>query len=375
MLTRRACAAGGLASALLPRLLCAKPAPQPPRWPLWEAFARAFLSEEGGRVIDRSAGDGRTVSEGQAYALFFALVADDRAHFDVLLRWTEDNLCAGDLTAQLPAWLWGRADDGRWGVLDANPASDADLWLAYVLGEAGRLWRDRRYTALSQLVAERVLREEVADLPGLGPTLLPGPQGFKRPGPSWRLNPSYLPLHVLQWLSVRDAAWVPVRESSLHVLLESAPQGFAPDWTLYQPDRGFTPDTDASGLGSYNAIRVYLWAGLLHPQAPGRSALLTRLAPMARLVAARGVPPERIDAQSGQPGEAAPVGFSAALLPFLAAEGETAALRSQQARLLARPLRADAYYEQCLGLFGQGAVEGAYHLLADGRLQPRWSPA
>ena len=65
-----------------------------PTWPsLYQSYARAFLDNQI-RVIDRDTGD-RTTSEGQAYAMFFALVANDRARFDGLLRWTELNLAAG----------------------------------------------------------------------------------------------------------------------------------------------------------------------------------------------------------------------------------------------------------------------------------------
>ncbi|MEK7927443.1 glycosyl hydrolase family 8, partial [Burkholderia contaminans] len=121
-----------------------------------------------GRVIDVGSDDSRTVSEGQAYGLFFALVANDRRMFDTILAWTENNLAQGDLSAHLPAWLWGRAPDGAWRVLDANAASDADLWIAYALVEAGRLWHERSYTARGALLAKRVLDVETATVPGLG---------------------------------------------------------------------------------------------------------------------------------------------------------------------------------------------------------------
>ena len=126
-------------------------------WPAWDAF-KAQIINEGGRVVSDDDGGGQTYSEGQSYALFFALVANDRPMFDKLLRWTENNLCEGDMTARLPAWLWGRRPDGSWGVIDSNAASDADLWIAYALGEAGRLWNERSYRALSALLAARVLR-------------------------------------------------------------------------------------------------------------------------------------------------------------------------------------------------------------------------
>ena len=74
-------------------LLAANPCE--PSWPLWNRYAGTFISGDG-RVIDRTAGD-RTTSEGQAYALFFSLVANDRALFQRLLAWTEQNLAQGDL--------------------------------------------------------------------------------------------------------------------------------------------------------------------------------------------------------------------------------------------------------------------------------------
>jgi endoglucanase len=62
--------------------------------------------------------------------MFFALVANDSGRFEGLLRWTELNLASGDLTAHLPAWLWGKDSQNRCHVLDENSASDADVWMA-----------------------------------------------------------------------------------------------------------------------------------------------------------------------------------------------------------------------------------------------------
>nr|WP_269194772.1 glycosyl hydrolase family 8 [Stenotrophomonas maltophilia] len=73
-------------------------------------------------MIDHSHADQRSTSEGQSYALFFALVGNDQALFDRMLGWTQDNLAGGDMRQNLPAWLWGRDDKGGWRVLDGNPA-------------------------------------------------------------------------------------------------------------------------------------------------------------------------------------------------------------------------------------------------------------
>jgi len=45
-----------------------------------ESACRATIAGQG-RVVDRSAQD-RSTSEGQAYAMFFALVTNDRVQFD-----------------------------------------------------------------------------------------------------------------------------------------------------------------------------------------------------------------------------------------------------------------------------------------------------
>ena len=127
-------------------------------WPAWQDFARQFISADG-RVIDPSSPRKITTSEGQAYAAFFALVGNDPARFAQLLDWTRDNLAAGDLSARLPAWLWGQRDDGQWGVLDANAASDADVWLAYSLIEAGAREGGSRFTCPRKATAQKATRK------------------------------------------------------------------------------------------------------------------------------------------------------------------------------------------------------------------------
>ena len=374
--------ARGMVTATLAGLSLASLAATCP-WPDWDAFRRDTISPDG-RVVDASTERQATVSEGQAYALFFALVANDRATFDKLLGWTENNLARGDLSAHLPAWIWGKRDSGpeagTWGVIDDNAASDADLWIAYTLLEAGRLWRERRFTALGTLVARRALREESAVLPGLGRTLLPGPVGFHPTPDSWRLNPSYVPLPVMRRLAAvltEDRGWQAMVESAGRLIVDTAPRGFSPDWVLYQKGAGFRPDTDTQATGSYDSIRVYLWAGMTAAGDPLRAGVLRTLHPMADYVLANGHPPERVDTQAGTFGpNAGNAGFSAAIAPFMLAQGQPDAARTQAQRT--RTLAAQSpsgYYGQVLTLFGLGHVDGLYRFEADGKLVPAWNTA
>lgn len=379
---------GTMATAcpVTPRTATPLSAPADAHWPAWAVFRDHFISADG-RVIDASTPRQQTVSEGQSYGLFFALVANDRPTFDRLLRWTQDNLAAGDLAARLPAWLWGRRVDAAgqvsWGVIDDNAASDADLWIVYALGEAARLWGEPRYAQLAQALGARVLREEVADIAPLGPTLLPGPRGFA-PGSgteagSYRLNPSYVPPQLLSRLArlYPDTAWPRVMDSALAVLLGSAPRGYAPDWVLHRAG-GFAADPRTQGVGSYDAIRVYLWVGMMHEADPARGTLLDAFAPMVRQLVTTGEPPLRVDTSKGRVEGAGPAGFSAALLPVLQAVGQAQAAEAQRQRLSRPPLGPvfagrDNYYDQVLALFGLGWFEGLYRFAPDGALLPRWS--
>ena len=356
---------------------------------MWDAFLAYFVQHDG-RVIDDQNGTRYTTSEGQAYTLFFALVSNDRAWFEVLLRWTEEHLAGGDLTARLPGWRWGRQDSGRWALVDSNAAADADLWLAYTLFEAARLWRVPRYAVTGRALLDRIGASETIQLPGFGWMLLPAPQGFQLGPATWRLNPSYLPIHQLRYFSRRHpgAGWRDMVGNALTMLRAVAPRGFAPDWVDYDPVRGWVASPADAPIGSYDAIRVYLWAGLLHDDDPLRPALLRALGGMRDWLAAGvAVPPQRVRTDLGSATGRGPVGFSAALMPYLHALGEqgllaqqTERLRTERAALASevdRPAsasRADPprYYDHVLALFGQGAMEGRYAFDVHGELQTAW---
>ena len=359
---------------------------------LWQAYAGRFISGDG-RVIDPQGSD-RTTSEGQSYALFFALVNNDRGRFDKLLTWTENNLASSDLGAHLPAWSWGKAKDSHWGILDANSASDSDLWIAYDLIEAGRLWNSLHYATLGRRLAAIIARKEVANLPGLGPALLPGPMGFQF-ARSWVLNPSYSPLFILDRLAVvdPDGPWSNVAQEIPVLLERSAKNGFAMDWVSYAPGHGFSP-TVATGskasskqqqpLGSYDAIRVYLWAGMLADSVAAKTKIIHALPGMDLYLRSRGAPPERISGDGAPQSQDGPVGFSAALLPYLRASSNEAAVAQQLVRIKSQLDEKSnlygagygtgpTYYDQNLILFGSGWIEQRFQFGSSGELLVRWT--
>ena len=356
-------------------------------WPLWESYSRAIIDQQG-RVIDRSAQD-KTTSEGQSYAMFFSLVANDRARFDQLLHWTEINLAGGSLAQQLPAWEWGKAPDGSWRALDTHPASDADLWMAYDLLEAGRLWHDPHYDRLGMALAARIAQQEAAFVPGLGTTLLPGASGFHPDDTTWILNPSYLQPSILARLAktMPTGPWDAILNSLDPILSQGSGAGFAMDWVSagaglrpsVSPAQRASGDTTAIPLGSYDAIRVYLWLGIADPQTRGVKMMLSRVGGMAAYLKSHPIPPQQVDPQGRVINPNAPPGFSAALVPYLKALDMKGPANTQMDRLAATKDAASGlygktanYYDQNLALFANGWIEGRYRFDREGKLRVKW---
>jgi endo-1,4-beta-D-glucanase Y len=398
-------------------------------WPLWESYAKGFIDNQG-RVIDHS-GQDRTTSEAQAYAMFFALVANDKGHFDKLLLWTQLNLAQGDLTQHLPAWNWGKAPDGQWKTLDLNPASDADLWMAYDLLEAGRLWNDRDYTKIGTAMIEHIEHQEVAQLPPScadGPLLLPAPAGFHPDDLTWIMNPSYVPLPLVQYFATTrpQGPWPAMLQELPRFYNHVETAGYAPDWSKCVAGQGWsasaapgqrpmqtqsgqpganpaaaTPQTaspipnataiapapapimtDVAAVppvGSFDAIRVYLWLGIADPSTPGVRDALDNFAAMGTYLSKQSVPPLTVDSFGSIKNTQGPLSFSAAVIPYLDALNLKSPAKTQMDRLAAgldagtglygNPAH---YYDQNMALFANGWLEKRYRIDKDGRLKLKW---
>jgi endoglucanase len=260
--------------------------------------------------------------------------------------------------------------------------------MSYTLIEAGRLWSEPRYTQLGKVLAERIAQEEVARLPRFGSMLLPGNQGF-RPTTSdgWVLNPSYLPLPVLVRLAAVDPAgpWSGIAERLPQFLQQSARSGYAMDWVSYNAKDGFVP-APAPGragrenaLGSYDAIRVYLWAGMTNAATPGSRRSVAALPAMAKYLEQRSAPPAQVDENGAVLDTHGPVGFSGAVLPYLEALGKQDLVARQRGRVEAERDPATrlyghppTYYDQNLVMFGDGWEERRFRFDRGGELRVKW---
>jgi endoglucanase len=159
------------------------------------------------------------------------------------------------------------------------------------------------------------------------------------------------------------------------------------DWVDYVPGDGFYPapahpeNVAEAPIGGYDAIRVYLWAGMHDGKGNARAELLDAVPGMSAYLADHGAPPEKVSDQGIPLAQDGPVGFSAAVLPYLRAFPHMEKPSSQQVirmstlrdaatGLYGRDL---AYYDQNLALFATGFLDGRFRFGAGGELKVDWT--
>ncbi|MFJ4175734.1 glycosyl hydrolase family 8 [Microbacterium sp. NPDC089696] len=219
-------------------------------------LATSFLDDwvDDGRVVRHDEG-GDTVSEGQAYGLFAAVIADDEKRFDEIWTWTEDELVRSD---GLMAWRW---EDGK--VVDDEPASDADLDAARALVLAGdRFGRDDLRQAGVDLAT--VIADRMTVVTERGRILLPGLWAADRE--PYAYNPSYASPVAYEILggATGDPRWAELQAGSAAVTTEIlGATDLPPDWAQIHSDGLIEPMPGPLGEGdpvqyAFDAPRLML---------------------------------------------------------------------------------------------------------------------
>lgn len=337
----------------------------------YQRLMTLFLDAQG-RVVDGSDERKITTSEGQSYAMLFALVANDQERFAQILRWTENNLAQGDLTSHLPAWLWGKKEDDSWGIIDANSASDADIILAYALLQAGEKWQQPRYAALGERLAWRILQQETL-LFGQHRWLLPGYFGFvnERKG-TVKLNLSYYAMPILLYFTKRFPyeEWQQVYDSGF-TLAKLHTSGFSSDWIVIRENGELAEEQQAEA--DYDAIRTYYWWALAAPHHSQEKVDLTRWHGVVDANVKLGAMALESNWLTGEYSGSGPIGFSAATLPLLDVLSPREAEQQRQRIVAMNPeLYRTNYYDTMLLLYGIGADQGCLGFDKSGNLITDW---
>ncbi|MEH2323042.1 MAG: glycosyl hydrolase family 8 [Nostoc sp.] len=279
----------------------------------WDSYRQRFIQSDG-RVIDYEASD-RSTSEGQAYALLRAVLINDPTTFALTLNWSENNLqrqAAGKHTDSLWAWKWGRKEDGNWGVIDSNFASDGDIDAITGLILASRRWHQPEYLKLAKLKLQDLWNLSTISKTQGERYLLPGPVAAFVPDASTvYLNPSYFAPYAFRIFAQVDPQhdWLSLVDSSYQVLENSAKLssvGLPSDWVALNTKTGQYQTLPASSnlksLYSFDSYRVW-WrlsldaAWFNSPQA--QRYLVTSTQHLQKLWSKKSIP-ARIDLQ-GKP--------------------------------------------------------------------------
>jgi len=315
------------------------------------AFLAAYVRPNG-RVARPDQGND-TVSEGQAYGLLLAEVANEPAVFGRIWQWTHDHL-------QLPGGLFGYHADAAGHLLSAQPASDADLLIAWALLRYQGPDAAERHQA-GQQVAAAVLRQEDTTGPGGTPILTAGSWATGRPA---SLDPSYWALPALiglarltgnqQWQQLADGA------VALTNRLTASGRDLPPDWAQLMDGGALAPAPAPNGSEpqtdyGLDAQRTVVWFAVSCD--PRARALATRWWALLRQ-------PGRAQAQALLPNGVI-INRAAAPLPLVAAAAaaDAAGQRSVGRRLLQRANAQQhshpTYYGGAWAALGPALLSGA----------------
>ena len=226
----------------------------------WKHFKQSFIGPDG-RVVDAGQG-GISHSEGQGYAMLFAVNYGDRTSFEQIWRWTKTHLqVRGD---NLLSWRW----TPQAGITDQNNASDGDLLVAWALLRAYNKWHDAEYLQASQRIA-RDIREKLLRKAPQGLILLPGAEGFSKPDGN-SINLSYWVFPALDEIGQADPApeWAELAKTGMDILQYArfGRWGLPPDWLLLTEKVG--PANGLSKQFGYNAVRIPLYLLWSHRESP-----------------------------------------------------------------------------------------------------------
>lgn len=302
--------------------------------------AAGFLAEyarPNGRVVRLDQG-GDTVSEGQAYGMLLAEVAGDNSAFSRIWRWTQGHL-------QLSNGLFAFHTNAAGKVINSQPASDADLLIAWALlryrgPSAAAFHRD------GQRVASAILSHEVTTGPGGVPILAAGPWATGRPA---SLDPSYWSLSALEGIAraTGSAQWQHLATGAVTLTRELTRDGrlLPPDWAELTAAGVLRPEPAPDGSApqtqyGLDAQRVVAWfAASCNPQA---RALAARWWPLLR-------PGDRAQALALHP-DGTVIDSTSSVLPMVAAaaaaraDGDAGAAQQLLRRAEALQRSHPAYY-------------------------------
>lgn len=183
----------------------------------WSEYKSLFIAQDG-RVIDR-ANANITHSESIGYAMYLAIQNSDFKSFSKIHTWYENNLKKNKFG--LISWKWGKDISGSWHVLDANNATDGDLWIAYDNILMYEITKNEIYRSEAMELMKNIKKHLVIKQAG-SLYLLPGKFGFITKN-SLEINLSYYLFFIFDKFKEydKDELWGKLKEDGINLLYKS----------------------------------------------------------------------------------------------------------------------------------------------------------
>lgn len=235
----------------------------------YKLYKKAFMSKEG-RIINYDKNN-ITTSEEQSYMLLQSLIMNDRKTFDLVYKWTKNNLQRKD---NLFSWLWGENSNGEYRILDENSASNADVDIAFALLLASEKFNRAQYSQEAIPIMKSIWYKETRRI-GRYLVLMPG--SGQASGKKIEINPSYFSPYAFKYFQKYDNLhdWNRVVDSSYYYLdsiMSKTRTGLPPNW--FSIHKGLivlekSPKSDFS----YDAVRVFAKIYMDYTQTGERRAI------------------------------------------------------------------------------------------------------
>jgi endoglucanase len=182
----------------------------------------------------------------------------DTQTFQKVYRWALNNLKIN--SKGLFGWKWGKDAQGQWHLLDANNATDGDLWITYALILMGKEQQNESYLQRARALIQ-AMKTHLVIQAGPRTFLMPAADGFVSNG-RLHLNPSYLLIPIYREIARFDTAstlWDKLEKSARWVLENArfTPFLLHPDWIDIRLEDGALIPSSADRFG-YDAVRVPL---------------------------------------------------------------------------------------------------------------------
>jgi len=219
----------------------------------YDTYLEKFMTKDG-RIMDPDRKN-ITTSEGQSYILMRSVAMENRKTFDLVYKWTKDNLQRKD---NLFAWLWGENKDGEYKSLDNNSASDADTDIAFSLLVAYHKWKDDKYLKEALPIIDSIWDKETKRI---GQYLILMPGVVQATSAKIEINPSYFSTYAYRFFQKYDDKhdWNELIDSSYYYLnqaMSKTQTGLPPNWFLIENGQIVLENSERSDF-SYDAIRVF----------------------------------------------------------------------------------------------------------------------